>query len=300
MAWFKKSKYTQLSAPKLRDRIPQDLMAKCDGCLETVLQEETRENLWVCPKCDYHTKLDAPRRIEITFDSFEEDNQGLESTDPLGFVSTKPYAEQLVTYRERTGRNDAVMTGAATIHGFRVSAAVMDFSFIGGSMGSVVGEKVTRACERSLEEEIPFITINSSGGARMQEGILSLMQMAKTGAAVGRLAEAGVPYLSVLTNPTTAGVMASYASLGDVILAEPGCMVGFAGPRVIQETIREILPKGFQTAEFVRDKGFIDMVVHRKDMRKTLADLLSFLSSQANPDYPGSPAAGAVDTLELI
>lgn len=300
MVWFQKPKYTKLTPPKLRDRIPQDLMAKCESCLETLLQEELRENLWVCPKCDHHGRLDAVQRIEITFDAFEEEDAGLRSTDPLEFFDTKPYAGRLEAYQAKTGRNEAVLTGMAELHGFQLSAAVMDFSFIGGSMGSVVGEKVTRACEKAIDKGIPFITINCSGGARMQEGILSLMQMAKTSAIVARLAEKRLPYISVLTNPTTAGVMASYASLGDVIIAEPNSMVGFAGPRVIQETIREILPKGFQTAEFVLDKGFLDAVVHRRDIRTTLANYLSFFSGQSNPDYPPPEQAGVIDTKELI
>lgn len=299
MAWFKKPQYTKLAQPKMRDRIPQGLMVKCENCFEKYLKEDYENNLWVCPKCNHHGRIGSRQRIAITFDSFEEDNTNLRSTDPLQFVAAKTYADQLKTYVAKSGLTEAVVTGVGEIEGFRVSTAVMDFNFIGGSMGSVVGEKITRAIERGISEKLPVIVFCCSGGARMQEGILSLMQMAKTSSALGRLGEAGMPYISVLTNPTTAGVMASYASLGDVIISEPGCMVGFAGPRVIQETIREILPKGFQTAEFVRDKGFIDRVIHRKDMKRELANCLSFLSGQVSPKYKYGEA-GVIDAKDVV
>lgn len=300
MAWFKKPQYTKLAQPKMRDRIPHGLMIKCENCLEKILQEDYETNLWVCPKCKYHGRIGSAQRIQITFDNFEEDNMNLRSTDPLKFVAVKSYADQLKTYLAKSGLTEAVVTGVGEICGFKVSAAIMDFGFIGASMGSVVGEKITRAIERAIKERLPVIIISCSGGARMQEGILSLMQMAKTSAALARLGEAGLPYISVLTHPTTAGVMASYASLGDIIIAEPGCMVGFAGPRVIQETIREILPKGFQTAEFVRDKGFIDRVVERKDLKQDLANCLSFLSGQVSPKYSYGNEAGVIDAKEVV
>ncbi len=300
MAWFKKPQYTKLAQPKLKDRIPQGLMIKCESCLEKLLQEDYEKNLWVCPKCDHHGRINSAQRIAITFDAFEEDNTNLRSTDPLKFFDTKSYADQLKKYMDKSGLTEAVITGVGEISGFRVAASVMDFNFIGASMGSVVGEKITRCIERGIAEKIPVIIISCSGGARMQEGILSLMQMAKTSAALGRLGEAGLPYISVLTHPTTAGVMASYASLGDVILAEPEAMVGFAGPRVIKETIREILPKDFQTAEFVRDKGFIDRVVHRKDLKQDLANLLSFFSGQTSAKYSYGGDAAVIDAKDVV
>jgi acetyl-CoA carboxylase carboxyl transferase subunit beta len=299
MPWFRKPQYTKIESPKKKDRVPQGLVLKCESCLEMILKEELVKNLWVCPQCDYHAKINAKTRIEFTFDSFEEDNKNLTTGDPLGFFDTKSYKERIETYQKTTGLKEACLSGIGTIHGFRVSAAVMDCTFQAGSMGSVVGEKITRSMERALNEKIPAITFCTSGGARMQEGILSLMQMAKSSAVVARLGEAGVPYITVLTNPTTAGVMASFASLGDVIIAEPGAMIGFAGPRVIEQTIKQILPKGFQTAEFVREKGFIDIVAHRKDLRKTLANCLSCLSGQVNPEYPARES-GVIDAKDVV
>jgi acetyl-CoA carboxylase carboxyl transferase subunit beta len=300
MTWFKKPQYTKLDVPKTKDRIPQGLMIKCESCLAMMLKEDLKANLDVCPKCQHHHKISSPRRIEITFDCFEPDNENLAPNDPLGFVDAKPYAEKIKGYQAKTGMNDACVSGVGEIHGFKVAAAIMEFRFAGGSMGSVVGEKVTRAIERGLAEKKPVIAICCSGGARMQEGILSLMQMAKTSAAVARLRDARIPYFVVLTNPTTAGVMASFASLGDIIIAEPKAMIGFAGPRVIEQTIKQILPKGFQTAEFVKDKGFIDIVSHRKDMRETLARCLSFTSGQANPRFPVGPGPDVIDAKDVV
>lgn len=281
MAWFRKRKYTLLKPPeKRRVEIPDGLWHKCPKCLEIILAKDYIENIKVCPKCGFHDRLNCYERIEFTFDedSFEEDNTGLQSTDPLNFFDSKKYTDRLESYQKKTGLDEAVVTGSALCGGHKVITAVMDFNFAGGSMGSVVGEKITRSLERSLDEHLPSIVICASGGARMQEGILSLMQMAKTSMVIAKMAEEKIPYICVLTHPTTAGVMASYASLGDVILAEPGALIGFAGPRVIQQTINQILPKGFQRSEFVKAHGFLDKVIERRQVRPTLINLLSFFA----------------------
>ena len=284
MAWFRKRKYTILKPiEKRKVDVPDGLWHKCKKCLHIMLARDYENNLRVCPKCNFHDRLNAWERIEITFDadSFEEDNKDIYPKDPLSFQDSKKYTDRLATYQKKTGLNDAIVTGRALCGGYRVMAGVMDFSFAGGSMGSVVGEKVTRVFERAREERLPVIIISASGGARMQEAILSLMQMAKTSMAIARLNEAGLPYFSVLTHPTTAGVMASYASLGDLVLAEPNALIGFAGPRVIQQTINQILPKGFQRSEFVQEHGFIDIVIERKDLKQALVNLLSFFAPWA-------------------
>lgn len=281
MAWFKKKKkYIVLAPPQKKDRIPDGLWHKCENCLNILYKKEFEANLKVCPKCNYHQRLTCWERIDQLIDknTFEETNTEIYPTDPLGFVDSKPYSQRLEEAQKKTELTDAVVTGVGAIDGHRVGIAVMDFRFIGGSMGSVVGEKVTRCFEHALEHNLPVIAVCTSGGARMQEGILSLMQMAKTSIAVARLNEARIPYITVLTHPTTAGVMASFASLGDVIIAEPNALIGFAGPRVIQQTINQILPKGFQLSEFVCEHGFIDIVVHRKDLKKTISTLLSFFT----------------------
>ncbi len=278
MAWFRKNKYTVLRQPEKRDRIPDGLWHKCENCLSIIYIKDFEENQKVCPRCNHHHKISARERIKYVVDegSFVEEDEDILPTDALGFVDSKPYPQRLEKGKKKTTLNDAVITGTARINDIPVCLAAMDFGFIGGSMGSVVGEKVTRCMEHALEDKIPMIAICTSGGARMQEGILSLMQMAKTSIACARLAEERVPYITVLTHPTTAGVMASFASLGDVIIAEPRALIGFAGPRVIQQTINQILPKGFQLSEFVRDHGFIDIVANRKDLKKTLTNLLFF------------------------
>ena len=281
MAWFRKEKFTVIQPPLKKDRIPDGLWHKCENCLAIVYKKDVIDNQMVCPRCNFHHKLTALERIELLVDegTFVEDNTDIYPTDPLGFVDSKPYPKRLNESQKKTGLADAVITGIARIGGHEVCLSVMDFRFIGGSMGSVVGEKVTLNLERGLKEKKPVISICTSGGARMQEGILSLMQMAKTSITCARLAEAGIPYIVVLTNPTTAGVMASFASLGDVIIAEPAALIGFAGPRVIQQTINQILPKGFQLSEFVRDHGFLDIVANRKDIKKTLVNLLFFFTT---------------------
>ena len=273
----------QKPALKLRARgksnVPEGLWTKCPGCGEVVTKTELEQNLQVCPKCDHHLTIGALDRIKSLVDegSFKERDADMLSVDSLKFRGVATYEERLETYRKKTGLKDAVITGDAKIGGHPVGLAVMDFNFIAATMGSVVGEKITRTIERATKNKWPVIIISASGGARMYEGMLSLMQMAKTSGALARHSEAKLPYISILTNPTTAGVMASYASLGDLIIAEPKCMIGFAGPRVIRETTHQELPKGFQTAEFLQDHGLVDMIVSRHRMRAVLSQLLEFL-----------------------
>ncbi|MFM8458087.1 MAG: acetyl-CoA carboxylase, carboxyltransferase subunit beta [Chthoniobacterales bacterium] len=273
----------QKPALKIRSRgksnVPEGLWTKCPGCGEVVTKAEFEQNLQVCPKCDHHLTLGARERIESLADpgTFKEHDAGMVSVDSLKFRGVATYKDRLETYRKKTGLKDAVITGECKIDGHDAGIAVMDFNFIAATMGSVVGEKITRIIEHSTKKKKPVIVISASGGARMYEGMLSLMQMAKTSGALARHAEARLPYISVLTNPTTAGVMASYASLGDIIIAEPKCMIGFAGPRVIRETTHQELPKGFQTAEFLQDHGLVDMIVPRRSMRAVLSQLLDFL-----------------------
>jgi len=279
MAWFRKRKYTILKpTEEKRVDIPDGLWHKCPQCLNIVLARDYIKNLKVCPKCNFHDRLDSRERIEYTFDpgSFQEEFTNIYPTDPLNFYDSKKYTDRLDTYQKKTGLSDAIITGKAKCGGYPVAAGVMEFKFGGGSMGSVVGEKVTRVFEMAIEKNLPVILICASGGARMQEGILSLMQMAKTSMVIARHNEKKLPFISVLTHPTTAGVMASFASLGDLIVAEPNALIGFAGPRVIQQTINQILPKGFQRSEFVKKHGFIDIVVDRKNLKNTLIKILSF------------------------
>ncbi|HDR06678.1 MAG TPA: acetyl-CoA carboxylase carboxyltransferase subunit beta [Candidatus Coatesbacteria bacterium] len=261
--------------------VPTGLMLKCESCSETLYSKQLEENLFVCPKCGFHHKVPGRKRIAQLVDpgSFEEHDTGLKTLDPLGFVDRKPYSQRIAETMAKTGETEAVICGLAAIDGIRISMAVMDFTFIGGSMGTVVGEKVTRALERALKLGLPQVTVCTSGGARMQEGILSLMQMAKSSAACARLREARLPYLVVLTDPTTAGVMASYAQLGDVHIAEPGALMGFAGPRVIEQTIKQKLPPGFQRSEFRAEHGFVDVVVSRLELRDTIVKLLRLLGA---------------------
>jgi acetyl-CoA carboxylase carboxyl transferase subunit beta len=263
---------------KIKSNVPEGLWTKCPSCGEVITQAELQQNLQVCPRCQHHMTLGARERIESLADegSFQEHDAGMLSVDSLKFRGVATYQDRLETYRKKTGLKDAVITGDAKIGGRPVGIAVMDFNFIAATMGSVVGEKITRTIERATKNQWPVIIISASGGARMYEGMLSLMQMAKTSGALARHAAAKLPYISVLTNPTTAGVMASYASLGDIIMAEPKCMIGFAGPRVIRETTHQELPKGFQTAEFLQDHGLVDMIVARHRLRETLSQLLEF------------------------
>ena len=278
MAIFKKPAIKAQNRKK-RD-IPHGLFQKCPGCSEVVPEIELAQNLRVCPRCDYHFSQSAKERIDNLLDpeSFVEMDAGLKSVDTLRFQGMATYKDRLKNYQERTGLTDAVISGYGMLDGYKVAIAVMDFGFLAATMGSVVGERITRTIEYGTAERSTVIIIAASGGARLYEGMLSLMQMAKTSGALARHAEQQLPYISVLTNPTTAGVMASFASLGDVIIAEPKSMIGFAGPRVIKETTHQDLPERFQTAEFLQEHGLIDLIVHRKKMREQLSQLLSYFS----------------------
>src|SRR5713101_820064 len=278
MAIFKKP--TLKTQPRKKRDIPQGLFQKCPGCNEVIHEIELNENLRVCPRCDYHFALSAKDRINNLLDSqtFVEMDADLKSIDTLRFQGMASYKDRLKSYQERTGLTDAVISGHGMIDGYKVALAVMDFGFLAATMGSVVGERITRVIEYGTDEHAAVIIVSASGGARMYEGMLSLMQMAKTSGALARHAEERLPYISVLTNPTTAGVMASFASLGDVIIAEPKSMIGFAGPRVIKETTHQELPERFQTAEFLQEHGLIDMIVHRKKMRDEISRLLSYFT----------------------
>jgi len=280
MAIFKKPILRALGS-KTRE-MPSGLWTKCPSCGEVIHNLALSENLQVCPKCEHHFNLGSRERIEsiLDADSFEEHDPSMSSVDPLGFKGVTTYADRLQSYKQKTGLVDAVTTGAGKINGRQVGLGVMDFNFLAATMGSVVGEKITRIIEFSTKNKLPVILVCASGGARMYEGMLSLMQMAKTSGALALHAEAKLPYIAVLTNPTTAGVMASYASLGDVIIAEPKAMIGFAGPRVIRETTHQTLPPDFQTAEFLEKHGLVDLIVHRQKMRQTLGDLLAYLGTK--------------------
>jgi acetyl-CoA carboxylase carboxyl transferase subunit beta len=275
MVWFKKTK--DIAEKKVK--IPEGLWIKCDSCKEIVYRKEINKNLKVCPKCNYHFRIGARERLKLLVDegSFTELDEGLSSGDPLDFKDTVSYRDRIEESRKRSGLKEAVISGNALIKGYPVCLVIMDFSFMGGSMGSVVGEKILRAAERSLEEKQPFITVSSSGGARMQEGIFSLMQMAKVSAAIARLKDNGILFISVISDPTFGGVTASFVMLGDVIIAEPKSLIGFAGPRVIEQTIKQPLPEDFQRAEFLLGHGLIDLVVERKNLRDMLAKLIELL-----------------------
>ena len=277
-----------------RQSFPPDLWTRCPGCEEMLYNKQLEKSQRVCPRCGHHFRLRVDARLALLLDrdSFREQDAGLESVDALGFVDQKPYPERLEAARVATGIRDAALWGTGSISGVKVAICVMDFAFMGGSMGSVVGEKVTRAAEHALEERLPLIVVSASGGARMQEGTLALMQLAKTCAALGRLADAGVPYISLMTDPTTGGVFASFAALGDVNLAEPNALIGFAGARVAAGTISESLPEGFQRAEFLFEHGFVDHVVARPKLRETLIGLLRYLRPGPAADRPPSNGSG--------
>lgn len=282
MPWFKRSKKPKPIGPDRRKtQVPEGLWVKCDGCREIVYSKELERNDRICPKCGYHFRIGAPERIALLLDDEnpEELFSGIRPNDPLGFKDTKAYAERLAHYRSRLGVSDAVRIVTGTIAGMPVVLAVMEYRFMGGSMGSVVGEKISRATERSLDRRVPLVVVSASGGARMQEGVLSLMQMAKISTGLAQLRKARLPYISVLTDPTTGGVTASFAMLGDLNIAEPGALIGFAGPRVIRQTIGQELPEGFQRSEFLLQHGFLDMVVPRTELKETLARSLRHLTS---------------------
>lgn len=280
MAWFKRSKDVLAPGTQKKD-IPDGLWTKCEQCGEIIHKMELQKSLYTCTKCNAHFRIGSREYIEILLDpdSFKEYDRRMRSSDPLKFADTKKYRDRISDAIKKTGLHDAVRWGTGLVNKKPIVLAVMDFTFIGGSMGSVVGEKISRAIARSIKSRAPLIIVSSSGGARMMEGALSLMQLAKTSAKLSQLAEAKVPFISILTDPTTGGVTASYAMLGDVNIAEPGALIGFAGPRVIRDTIGRDLPAGFQRSEFLLDKGFVDMVVHRKDMRATVSQLIGLLTS---------------------
>ena len=284
MAWWSrpKSKMKPEVAAKTKRSVPSGVFQKCDDCGETVPSGQVKENLWTCPKCGFHFVMPTEERIKFTVDegSFVEEDRKIQPTDPLEFRDSKRYADRLRGAQKQVGVADAFREGRAMIEGKPVSIGFFVFEFMGGSMGSVVGEKITRLFERARAERVPAIIFNASGGARMQEGILSLMQMAKTTAALARLKEAGLPYISVLLHPTTGGVAASFAMLGDVIVAEPKALIGFAGPRVIEQTIRQKLPEGFQRSEFLLQHGMVDSIVKRQDLKEMLGRLVGLLGPQ--------------------
>jgi acetyl-CoA carboxylase carboxyl transferase subunit beta len=278
MAWYHRVPAPKLPPEQRKSRM-EGLWIKCDGCGEIIYKGDVEKNLEVCPKCDEHFPLPVRRRLELVLDpdSFQERDLGLESTDPLQFSDARKYKDRIKASQKSAGEEEAFVSGIGRIAGREVSIGAFDFNFMGGSMGSVVGEKVTRVFERATERRIPAIVFSASGGARMQEAIFSLMQMAKSAAALARFRRVRQPYISVLLDPTTGGVAASFAFLGDVILAEPKALIGFAGPRVIEQTIRQKLPEGFQRSEFLLQHGMIDVIVHRKEMRERLAQILGLL-----------------------
>jgi acetyl-CoA carboxylase carboxyl transferase subunit beta len=292
MAWFRKDK-KPLKASDRRD-VPRDVFDKCDGCGEILYREKLAQHLNVCPHCGFHFRITADRYVQILLDegSFQERDEHLRSGDPLEFRDLKAYTDRVSRAEQKVGRNEAVVTGTGTLHGMPVALAVMDFRFIGGSMGSVVGEKIARIGRVAGEERRPFLIVSASGGARMMEGIYSLMQMAKTSAVLSRLHEEGIPFVSILTDPTTGGVTASYAMLGDVNLAEPGALIGFAGPRVIEETIKQDLPEGFQRSEFLLEHGMVDRIVDRRRMKGTVALILGHMGGEWRGYATSEAAAG--------
>src|SRR5271168_3929758 len=280
MAWFTRQKPGMEGGPEGEKRLrTEGLWLKCDSCGQIIWKKALDDNLQVCPRCEHHFRVDARARLEMLFDSgeYEELDAGLTSTDPLHFHDSKAYTDRLASMQEATSMSDAIVSASGTLENRQVNLCAMELKFIGGSMGAVVGEKITRAVERSIAHRVPLIIVSASGGARMQEGAISLMQLAKISAALMRLDQARLPYISVLTDPTTGGVTASFAMLGDLNIGEPGALIGFAGPRVIEQTIRQKLPEGFQRSEFLLKHGFLDAVVHRKDLKSFIASSLDLL-----------------------
>jgi acetyl-CoA carboxylase carboxyl transferase subunit beta len=291
MAWFKKTR-KPIETTGAASRVPEGLWVKCPSCTRVIYNKELGAGLQVCPQCGHHLRMSAADRLRMLFDNgrWTEHDAGLKSLDPLQFRDTKSYADRLAATIRSTGLNDAIIVGSGTLEGLPAVIGAMEYAFIGGSMGVVVGEKITRAAERALEQRAGLVVVSCSGGARMMEGALSLMQMAKICAALGRLDRAGVPFVSVLTDPTTGGVTASFAMLGDVNVAEPKALIGFAGPRVIEQTIRQKLPDGFQRSEFLLEKGFIDLIVDRRDLKATIGRVLRAFGARP------APSAGTSDT----
>ena len=280
--WFRKEKKVQQSFEDKRLKIPEGLWMRCKSCKEIIYTKEIERNYDICPKCDYHFPIPVKKRLQQLYDlgEYEEFDSMINPADPLKFRDRKKYKDRLKEYREKTGMPDALISSQGKVGDHFVTICAMDFRFMGGSMGSVVGEKISRGVEKAIQGQTPFITISASGGARMQEGMISLMQMAKTSAALTRLAESKLPYISILTDPTTGGVTASFAMLGDVIIAEPKALIGFAGPRVIEQTIGQQLPEGFQTAEFLLEHGMIDIICNRKEMKQVLIRLFDFFTQR--------------------
>jgi acetyl-CoA carboxylase carboxyl transferase subunit beta len=280
MTWFKREKKSIENPTPVEERRvrTEGMWTKCSSCRAIIWKKDLESNWNVCPKCDHHFRLGARRRLELLLDDerYEEFDPDLVSSDPLHFSDTKPYAQRLKDAQHKLGMKDAILTAEGLIDGRPVICCSMEFGFIGGSMGAVVGEKAARAIERSIQKKYPLVIVSCSGGARMMEGVVSLMQLAKVSAALARLDDARIPYISILTDPTTGGVTASYAMLGDLNIAEPGALIGFAGPRVIEDTIRQKLPEGFQTAEFLLDHGFLDAIVPRKELKPYVSQALTF------------------------
>jgi acetyl-CoA carboxylase carboxyl transferase subunit beta len=300
VAWFKRVRKPIEPQAKKESRVPEGLWVKCPSCSEIIYNKDLAATLSVCPKCAHHFRLGAAERLRMLFDGeWEEFDAGLQSTDPLRFVDTKPYKSRLVASIDATGLKDAVICAIGRIDGIETSVAATEYTFIGGSMGVVVGEKITRAIERAIERRLPVVIVSASGGARMMEGALSLMQMAKISAALARLDRERLPYVSILTDPTTGGVTASFAMLGDVNIAEPKALIGFAGPRVIEQTIRQKLPEGFQRSEFLLEHGMLDMVVDRRDLKATIARMLRFaLAAKAASPAVEPPRAAEVPAAQ--
>jgi acetyl-CoA carboxylase carboxyl transferase subunit beta len=293
LAWFRKPK-TKLQAADKRE-LPGDVWEKCPSCGEILYREKLRENWNVCPSCGYHLRLPAPEYLRLLLDegSQQEHDGEMRSVDPLGFVDLKPYPDRLNDAERKAGNGDALIAASGSLDTINVQTAIMNFAFIGGSMGSVVGEKIARAGLRALERSEPLIVVSASGGARMMEGIFSLMQMAKTSAVLAQLDRASIPYVSVLTDPTTGGVTASYAMLGDINLAEPGALIGFAGPRVIEQTIKQELPEGFQTSEFLLEHGMLDEIVDRRELKSRISTLLRHMLGMPPADGVGAATPDA-------
>jgi acetyl-CoA carboxylase carboxyl transferase subunit beta len=297
MAWFKKTrKPIASSTAEKPSRVPEGLWVKCPGCTQLIYNKDLEATLNVCPKCAHHFRISATERLKALFDDadYQEHFADLTSLDPLQFTDTKPYRDRLKASQESTGLKDSVIVATGRLDGIEVIVAAMEYSFIGGSMGIVAGEKITRAIEMAFDKRQPAIVISCSGGARMMEGALSLMQMAKVSAALARLDRARLPFISVLTDPTTGGVTASFAMLGDLNIAEPKALIGFAGPRVIEQTIRQKLPEGFQRSEFLVERGMLDLVVDRRDMKATLSRALRFMRAERTSPEPEPVGVGAV------
>lgn len=280
-SWFKRIKEGITTSTKNKKETPEGLWLKCPGCGAIITSSENEENLWVCGTCNHHQRVGSREYFHILFDDgqFELFAENVTSADPLQFVDSKPYTDRLIESAEKTGLHDAIRTAIGSLEGERLVIACMDFSFIGGSMGAVVGEKIARAVDRCLEEQVPLLIISKSGGARMMEAAISLMQLAKTSTKLSQLSKANIPFISLMTDPTTGGVTASFAMLGDLNVAEPGALIGFAGPRVIKETMGKELPEGFQTSEFLLEHGFLDMIISRKELKTKLGQLFRFLKN---------------------